>query len=213
MKFTRSLLALSLSVALYGCATTETSQNPVMQPVKPVTKAQCRKIKSYRQGLMDGKQGKARSEFAAIVDGCREHHVKLQPKRYVQGWDVGIKQYCNSTMLYKMGKSGEEFPSMCEKKGAAAKAFAKGQKASNIKAASITPAQPVAPIQVAANPSELSDLEAQLQEILENKAQIENDLDFFREGLVHQQRKTQLQELNRRESELRAQIKSYRKTA
>ena len=225
MKFTQALFTFAMTTVLSSCATTHAPYSergtayypaPAAAPTKPaMSKSECHKIKSYKLGLVDGQQGKARSsEFATLTESCSVHKVKLQPKQYSEGWTQGNKTFCQSKNLFKLGKEGQSFPEACQNQRVAQRAFEKGQKAVEQRASA--PSEQLSSNSGAISPapavtvSELTDLENQLQEILENKEQIKNDLDFFRDGVVHNQRESQLQELSAREETLREQIKSFK---
>ncbi len=219
MKLTHALFSLALTTALCGCAEmNEPAANvaPAVKHNKPaMTKSQCRKMKSFKQGQLDGQQGKSKTEFADLAESCSPHKVKLQEKKYVQGWNQGNKSYCQPKNMIKLAKQGQTFPEACQNQRVAERAYEKAKKSSDQRAEVSSDKNGILSAAQAMNtpvatPGKLAELETQLQDIRENKSQVQNDLDFFRDGVVHNQREQQLQELSSRENDLIEQIKSVK---
>lgn len=96
---TRILLITSLIAALNGCAV--------------MNEGECKNANWYAIGFQDGSQGASANAAGSRSSACAEYNVKLNFTEYQQGYNQGIKQFCNASSGFYAGSNGYQYQGVC----------------------------------------------------------------------------------------------------
>lgn len=80
-----------------------------------LTKEDCQKTNWKQQGFKDGAKGEGQAEYSNYWEQCREHGVSINKSEYIEGYQAGLKKYCNYKSGYELGGVGGDPLSECDK--------------------------------------------------------------------------------------------------
>jgi len=64
-------------------------------------------------GLQDGSRGKLAAYVGEHQSACSEYNITPNLELYMQGHELGVRQYCTVTNGYNLGKSGSSYNGVC----------------------------------------------------------------------------------------------------
>ncbi len=78
-----------------------------------MTREECEAVDWRGIGYEDGVQGRSQTAIAARRQACARHGVTLDLAAYRDGWDAGVRQYCQSSNGYRQGRNGNTYNAVC----------------------------------------------------------------------------------------------------
>jgi Protein of unknown function (DUF2799) len=85
---------------LAGCAT--------------IPEDQCAKVDWYELGIMDGRTGYAADRLVRHRDACAGVKVVPDERRYLQGRQIGLADYCRPDIAVREGLAGHSYADVCD---------------------------------------------------------------------------------------------------
>lgn len=98
-RFSRTLLPLLLCAQLAGCALMDVEE--------------CQSADWHALGVRDGAEGRPDAYLQQRVDACAEAGVAADTRRYAQGRDEGLQQYCRLENAFLAGSHGGTYAGVC----------------------------------------------------------------------------------------------------
>ena len=95
----RLALAGSALALLAGCAA--------------LSEKECRSANWYEQGQRDALAGHDRTRLADIREACAEAGVRPNEPLYLQGWSLGVRQFCTPDNGARWGREGRSYSNSC----------------------------------------------------------------------------------------------------
>ena len=95
----RAAVPLLLSVLLAGCAV--------------MSAEECQRTDWYATGVKDGAEGRSVTFLQQRVDACAEANVAADTRRYAQGHNEGLRQYCRLENAFPLGANGASYAGVC----------------------------------------------------------------------------------------------------
>jgi hypothetical protein len=97
----RGLVVMAICVGLLaGCAT--------------IPEEQCAKVDWYDLGFSDGRAGRPTDRILRHREACAGVNVVPDEKRYLQGRQVGIAEYCRPENALREGLAGRPYADVCD---------------------------------------------------------------------------------------------------
>jgi hypothetical protein len=96
----RFLALAGLVIAASGCSS-------------GMTREECQVVDWQGIGYEDGLRGRPQASMASHRKACARHGVALDLGAYRQGWDTGVRQYCQPGNGYRQGRNGSAYNAVC----------------------------------------------------------------------------------------------------
>ena len=97
----RCLIVMAVCVGvLTGCAT--------------IPEEQCAKVDWYDLGFNDGRAGQAADRLLRHREACAGVNVVPDEKRYLQGRQMGLAEYCRPENAVREGLAGRSYANVCD---------------------------------------------------------------------------------------------------
>lgn len=78
-----------------------------------MSEKECRTADWYQTGYNDGREGEPRSRIEDITEACAKTKVTPDQNRYFSGRTTGLREYCQASHGYDLGRNGSSFNSVC----------------------------------------------------------------------------------------------------
>lgn len=78
-----------------------------------LSEKECRTADWEHVGYRDGVSGAARTRVADHGEACGEIGIKVDQKRYFQGYEAGLLRYCTPENAIEVGLSGSAYEGVC----------------------------------------------------------------------------------------------------
>ena len=78
-----------------------------------LNKQQCQTMNWRQLGFTDGSQGKSQRNLSRDIQDCAKFQLKVNTKKYAQGWRAGTRQYCRPNTAYQLGVNGQTYNHVC----------------------------------------------------------------------------------------------------
>lgn len=101
MKYFLVLIFIMISGIITGCSS--------------ISKEDCQKANWLEKGKSDALRGFSEPRHERYRKDCSEHGLGVDSKKYISGYNTGLKLYCTYRNGYKLGKKGYGSHPYCEK--------------------------------------------------------------------------------------------------
>ena len=88
-----------IAAALAGCET--------------MSKKQCLSADWFQVGYQAGRDGRERAHIEDIAESCAKVNVTPDRRRYFDGWEQGLREYCTPENGFYLGRNGTRVRSVC----------------------------------------------------------------------------------------------------
>ncbi|MFI4955058.1 MAG: DUF2799 domain-containing protein [Gammaproteobacteria bacterium] len=111
-----SYLAITLSLALTGCATKPEAvyvEEPVEPPEPKWNATTCQNTNWHELGLTQGQPGAKEIHINEVAEECIENGVNINTADYLRGLETQAKRYCTPAQGQFLGSQGQTYPKFC----------------------------------------------------------------------------------------------------
>lgn len=99
MRLVQKTIIIVALLSLIGCA--------------GMSKNDCMTKDWHQAGYADGSQGKFKNNLANETQACAKYDIAVDGNAYGQGWEQGVRSFCQPSRAMQMGINGQKYNPVC----------------------------------------------------------------------------------------------------